>query len=101
MRAVNSADVIIAGGGIIGVSIALELGERGLRVLVLDRGEPGQEASSAAAGMLAASDPETPRALVPLAQESARLFPGFVRDLEGLSGMAVDFRLQGTIVLAD
>jgi glycine oxidase len=101
MKTVNSPDVIIAGGGIIGVSIALELRERGLQVLVLDRGEPGQEASSAAAGMLAAFDPETPFALCPLAQESARIFPDYVRKLESLSGMRVDLRSQGTVALFD
>ena len=101
MKIVNSPDVIIAGGGLIGVSIALELRERGLQALVLDRGEPGQEASSAAAGMLAAFDPETPLALCPLAQESARIFPDYVRKLESLSGMQVDLRGQGTIALFD
>jgi glycine oxidase len=101
MKTVNSPDVIIAGGGIIGVSVALELRERGLQVLVLDRGEPGQEASSAAAGMLAAFDPETPFALCSLAQESARMFPDYVRKLESLSGMQVDLRSQGTIALFD
>lgn len=95
---VSSWDVIIAGAGIIGVSLALELREQGAKVLVLERGEPGHEASSAAAGMLAASDPETPPALRPLALESARMFPEYVRKLEGLSGMSTDFRRQGAIV---
>jgi glycine oxidase len=101
MKTVHSPDVIIAGGGIIGVSIALELRERGLQVLVLERGEPGQEASSAAAGMLAAFDPETPSALCSLAQESARMFPDYVRKLERLAGMQVDLRSQGTIAFFD
>jgi len=100
-QSVNSPDVIIAGGGIIGVSIALELREHGVQVMVLDRGEPGQEASSAAAGMLAAFDPETPSALCSLARESARMFPDYVRMLESLSGMQVDLRSQGTIALFD
>ena len=90
-------DVIVAGAGIIGLSLALELHERGARVLVLDRGEPGREASSAAAGMLAPADPETPEALRPLAFESARIYPEFVRKLEAGSGIDVDFRRQGTI----
>jgi glycine oxidase len=97
----NSWDVIIAGAGIIGVSLALELRERGAKVLVLDKGDPGNEASSAAAGMLAPSDPETPAGLRPLATESARMFPGYVSKLEGLSGIATDFRRQGTIALMD
>jgi glycine oxidase len=96
---VKSWDVIIAGAGIIGVSLALELRERGATVLVLDRAEPGSEASSAAAGMLAAADPETPEALRPLAMESARMFPAFVQKLESAGNMQVDFRRLGTIAL--
>jgi glycine oxidase len=98
---VKSWDVIIAGGGIVGVCTALELRRRGASVLVLDRGQPGQEASSAAAGMLAASDPETPIALREMASESARLYPDFVNDLQRVSGVTVDFRRQGTIVLGE
>jgi glycine oxidase len=96
---VKSWDVIIVGAGIIGVSLALELRERGATVLVLDRAEPGSEASSAAAGMLAAADPETPIALRPLAMESARMFPAFVRKLETAGKMQVDFRRIGSIAL--
>ncbi len=90
-------DVIIAGAGIIGVSLALELHDRGARVLVVDRGEPGRETSSAAAGMLAPAAPETHVLLRPLAFESARMYPEFVRKLEDASGSQVDFRRQGTI----
>jgi glycine oxidase len=90
-------DAIVAGAGIVGVSLALELHERGARVLLLDRGEPGREATSAAAGMLAPADPETPEALRPLAFESARIYPEFVSKLEASSGIGVDFRRQGTI----
>lgn len=97
----NSWDVIIAGGGIIGVSTALELRHRGAEVLLLDRGEPGREASSAAAGMLAACDPETPVALQALARECARVYPQFVLKLQSASGIAVDLRRQGTITLED
>ena len=95
----KSWDVIIAGAGIIGVSLALELRERGATVLVLDRAEPGSEASSAAAGMLAPADPETPKALRPLAMESARMFPAFVQKIESTAGIQVDFRRVGTIAL--
>jgi len=96
---VKSWDVIIAGAGIIGVSLALELRERGCAVLVLDRAFPGGEASSAAAGMLAPADPEAPSALRPMAFESASMFPEFVRKLESAGKMQVDFRRFGTIAL--
>lgn len=97
----NSWDVIIAGAGIIGVSLALELRERGATVLVLDKAEAGSEASSAAAGILAAGGFETPPALGPLALESARMFPEYVRKLETLSGIKTDFLQHGTIVFQD
>lgn len=97
----KSWDIIIAGAGIIGMSLALELRVRGATVLVLDRAEPGSEASSAAAGMLAPADPETPEALRLLATESARMFPAFVQKVESAADMQVDFRRVGTIALLE
>lgn len=97
----KSWDTIIAGAGIIGVSIALELHERGATVLVLDSGEPGRESSSAAAGMLAPHDPDTQLALRPLAAESALMFPEYVRKVEAASQMQVDFRRLGTIAFLE
>ena len=94
-------DIVIVGAGIIGVTLALELRERGASVTVLDRSTPGQEASSAAAGMLAAADPETPAALREFAMESARIYPAFVAKLERLSGLGTDFRRQGSIILSE
>ncbi len=93
-------DVIVAGAGIIGVSLALELHEHGGRVLVLERGEPGRQSSSAAAGMLAATDLETPPALRELALASARMFPDYVRRLEEISSLKTDFRREGTIIFS-
>jgi glycine oxidase len=94
---VQIRDVIVVGAGIIGASLALELRERGASVLVLESGVPGREASFAAAGMLAPADPETPPALCGLAFASTQMYPEFVRTLEEISGIKVDFRRQGTI----
>ena len=68
-------DAIIVGAGIIGLSLAIELNKRGLKVLIVEKGEPGREASWAAGGMLADSPIETKPALRELAADSARMYP--------------------------
>jgi glycine oxidase len=95
---VKSWDVIIVGAGIIGLSLALALRKRGLSVLVLDKGEPGREASWAAGGMLANCGDETPPALKALAHASAAMYPAFVAEIEDASGIKVDLRSQGTLL---
>ena len=91
-------DVIIVGGGIIGLSLSIALRKRGAKVLLVERGEPGREASHAAAGMLADCAPETPAALQPLATASARMYPEFVHELQDESGIDVDLRDDGTLL---
>jgi glycine oxidase len=95
---VKSWDVIIIGGGIIGLSLSIELRRRGATVLVVERGEPGREASYAAGGMLVDCPSETPAALRPLATASARMYPEFARELQAESSRNVDLRDHGTIV---
>ncbi|HEY6337999.1 MAG TPA: glycine oxidase ThiO [Candidatus Sulfotelmatobacter sp.] len=94
----KSWDVIIVGGGIIGLSLSIDLRMRGAAVLVAERGEPGREASHAAGGMLVESPLETQPALQALARASASLYPEFARELELESGMKVDLRDNGAIV---
>ena len=96
----KSWDAIIAGGGVIGLSLALELRRQGRTVLVVERGEPGREASHASAGMLAARDPHTPEELCALAIASAAMWPEFTHHLEDESGHKVDLRAEGSIVFA-
>jgi glycine oxidase len=95
---VKNWDVIVIGGGIIGLSLSIELRRRGASVLIVERGEPGREASHAAGGMLVDCPLETPTALQPLATASARMYPEFAYELEAESGMKVDLRDQGTIL---
>jgi glycine oxidase len=97
---VRNWDIIIVGGGIIGLSLAIELHKRGAKVLVVDRGEPGREASSAAGGMLVDCPLETHPALQALATASARMYPEFAYELETESGIKVDLRDHGTIVFS-
>ncbi len=91
-------DVIVIGGGIIGLSLSIELRKHGASVLVVERGEPGREASHAAGGMLVDCPLETKRALQPLATASAKMYPEFAHELEIESGMKVDLRDFGTIL---
>jgi glycine oxidase len=97
---VKTWDVIIIGGGIIGLSLSISLRKRGAKVLVVERGEPGREASHAAAGMLADCGAETAAALQPLAHASAQMYPEFVHELQDESGINVDLRDEGTILLS-
>jgi glycine oxidase len=95
---VKNWDVIVIGGGIIGLSLSIELRRRGASVLVVERAEPGREASHAAGGMLVDCPLETPAVLQPLATASARMYPEFAYELKAESGMKVDLRDQGTIL---
>src|SRR2546425_9658090 len=91
-------DVAIAGGGVIGGAIALELARAGLRVGVFDRQQPGQEASWASAGILSPA-PENPGmiAMVPLGKASLSLYPEFIARVEEISGKSAGFRPKGTL----
>jgi glycine oxidase len=96
----HSADVLIVGGGIIGCSIAYFLRKRGAEVIVLEKGDIGAQASSAAAGLLAPirplclHDPFKALQLAGLAR-----FSSFIPELEETSGIAVGYEQTGTLRL--
>jgi glycine oxidase len=77
----------------------MELARHGMRVLVLEKGRAMAEASWAAAGMLAANDPEHPEALTALASLSSQLYPDYLRRVEELSGLAVPLRTRATLLV--
>ena len=87
-------DVAIAGGGIIGLSLGLELRRRGLSVIVIDRQQAMSSASWAAGGMLAVHDPQNPAELLPLSLRSWELYPGYLERVEALSGKKVPLRTR-------
>jgi glycine oxidase len=89
-------DICIAGAGLIGLSLALELHHRGAHVTVLERDTALSHTSIAAAGMLAANDPENPTHLEPLSALSVALYPEFLARIEALSGIAVPFQTTRT-----
>jgi glycine oxidase len=98
---VKSWDAIIAGAGIIGLALAIELRRQGLHVLVVEKGEPGREASWAAGGMLADCGLEIPPVLQTLATASARMYSEFVHELEDESGLKIDLRSEGALLFLE
>ena len=94
----NSFDVVIAGGGLIGGSIALELAEAGLKVGLYDAREPGREASWASAGMISPA-PESPAMIpsMPISLGSVALYPEFIRRVEEVTGKNVGYRRDGAL----
>ncbi len=94
--------VLIIGGGISGLGIGWYLARAGCPVTVLERDEAGHGATWAAAGMLAPhveAEP-TEEKLLPLQLASHAAWAGFARELEEASGIAVDYRTEGTLVVA-
>jgi glycine oxidase len=97
----KSADVAVVGGGVIGLSVARELGRRGARVVLIERGELGAESSWAAAGMLAPQvEAGAADAFFAFASASRDAYPDFARALEEESGINIELDLTGTLYLA-
>jgi glycine oxidase len=91
-------DVVIVGGGVIGCSIAYHLRKAGVPVTVIDQGEIGAEASSAAAGLLAPlGSLAGPGPFADLLLASFALFPSLVPELEDASGMRVEYEQTGSL----
>lgn len=93
-----TADVAIVGGGVIGLALARELSSRGADVVVIERGRAGEEASSAAAGLLSAqSDAASPSAFFDLALESRDLYPDWTDALLQETGLDAGWRRTGVL----
>jgi len=95
--------VLIVGGGTIGLGIGFELVRRGTPVTLFERGEAGRGTSWLAAGMLA-PDAEIEfeeLELYDLNRESLRRWPNFADRVEEASGRTVDYRDEGTLIVAD
>lgn len=97
----RAADVLVVGGGIIGLVTAWRAAQRGLATAVVDP-EPGGGAAQVAAGMLAAVTElhygeET---LLGLNLESARRYPAFAAELTEAAGLDLGYRQCGTLAVA-
>src|SRR6185295_1745767 len=97
----NVADVAIVGGGVMGCAIALRLAQRGADVIVVERGIPGAEASSAAAGILGPQwEAEGAGPLLDLGLRSRALYPAFAAELRELSGIDIGHAKSGLLEVA-
>lgn len=94
--------LIVMGGGIIGLSCALELRRRGAVVTLLETGVCGGQASGAAAGMLApySENPEAPDEFFMLCRESLELYPAWQHLVREMSGMEFEYTECGSLYAA-
>jgi len=97
----EKADVIVIGAGVIGCAVAWRLGQAGMRVVVVERGRVGAEASHAAGGMLAPlAEAERRDDFFNLAVAGLAIYADFARELKASSGIDVEYRDEGTLYLA-
>lgn len=96
------SDVVIVGGGVIGLAVGWRAAQRGLRVTLLERAGTGQATSRVAAGMIAPISEASPfePALLALGRESARRYPEFVEELTERTGLDPGYRRFGTLFVA-
>lgn len=98
----DKSDVLIIGGGVIGLSLARELRKKGVgKVTVVERGELGREASFAAAGMLAPqAETDCEDEFFRFCSESNDLYPEFAAELLDETGIDIELDRSGTLYLA-
>ncbi|GAP97478.1 glycine oxidase ThiO [Leptolyngbya sp. NIES-2104] len=90
-------EILIIGGGIIGLSIAIELKSQGIPVTILCR-DFSEAATHAAAGMIAPQAEEIPPSpMLDLCLASRALYPDWIHKLESLTGMSASYWACGIL----
>jgi glycine oxidase len=94
----TSADVVIAGAGVVGLAVARELARRGASVTVLERGAPGSGSTRAAAGILSPTDPqEWDGELGHFNRQAIADWPGWAADLRQETGEDPGYEQRGEL----
>ncbi len=95
-------DVAIVGGGVIGLTCAFELARRGRKVTLIERDQPGQQASRVAAGLLGTATLPVGEddVIFPLKLDSLRRYPQFIAKVESIGRRSAGYRTDGTIWVA-
>src|SRR3972149_4953941 len=96
----DSADIVIIGGGEIGLTIARRLAKEGPAVSLLERAQVGREASWAGAGVLAPPNPHRKDAVAELQLRSLAMYPAFCAELLRGSGIDPEYEPCGELEVA-
>ena len=96
----TSADVVVLGAGVIGSSIAHTFARHRYKTILVDKQQPGQEASAAAAGILAVSSGRSKRGpMYQLKKASQALYPALIQEIQQATGIDVEYQTVGVLCL--
>jgi len=96
----KTTDVVVIGGGVIGSAIAWNLAEQKQQTLLVEKNQPGQEASAAAAGLLSVAGGRSKRGpMYHLKRASQQLYPQIIRELEERTGIDIEYQTVGVLDL--
>ena len=96
----RTADVVVIGGGVIGSAIAWNLAAQQQQTILVEKNQPGKEASSAAAGILAVASGRSHRGpMYQLKSVSQKLYPALVQELEERTGIDIEYQRTGVLDL--
>jgi glycine oxidase len=96
----RTVDVVVIGGGVIGSAIAWNLAKQKQQTILVEKNQPGREASAAAAGILAVASGRSKRGpMYQLKSASQKLYPALVQELEALTGIDIEYQTVGVLDL--